>query len=597
VRVLVGWPEAPVDPAARIGSTANGAPVSFESGSCWPTAMAANGRLRVVLAGCIYNRAALAATLTALEPGGRLDDAGVVLRLWEERGAALLAALRGAFAVAVWDARVRRLVLARDQLGLVPLYVTGERERLAASVSLPALLALPGVSPAWDAVALDALLTLGAVPPPATAYLAIRQIGPGESLVLEDGRPRLQRWWQLGVPERAAARGDGASAVHERLRESVRLRAGGVRTTLCLSGGLDAVAVLALAAAERRAPPHAVTWSRVRDGELEARLAAGAAVRAGVEHSLVEVEPDWAAALDAVLDLHGMPVPGFDVPYLGAAAQPGWRLLGGHGGEAVLGGSPPHREWVALTQFRALPGPLRELVQLCARLAPGGRMDALVTGTPLAALGCVQRARRRLAPAARADLYTPDALAALGGRGGDDLLGALAADAVAAGADHPLDVIHHVTLQLALQPLAALHLEAAGRGAELRLPLVDHRLAQVALGVPPERRGSAWGRQLLLRIALGRRLPRAVARQASRRLAPAPAAWTCEPLRGLVEDGLAPGHVAAAGVFQPDTVSRLVAEHRAGRADHAEHLWSLIVVSRWLGRAGWPSAASSRATG
>lgn len=596
MRVLVDWPEAGADPAARVGTTGAGAAVVFESHVRIPTSTAAGGALRVLVAGRFYNRAALAGTLPPLDSGGRLDEAGVVLRLWEERGPGLLPALRGAFALAIWDGRTRRLVLARDQLGLVPLYLTGERGRLAASPSLPALLALPGVSRVWDAGALDALLTLGAVPPPATPYLAVRQLAPGELLMLEDGRSRVQRWWQLSVPDRAAVRGDGTAAVRERLREAVRMRTGGVRTTLCLSGGLDAVALLGLATAVHRTPPRALTWTALRDAAIEGRLAARAIGRAALEHALVEEPPDWAAVPAALLDVHGVPVPGFDLAYLATVARPDVRLLTGHGGEAIVGGGAPHREWVALSRFRALPGPLRELAQLWGRLRPAGEVQQLVTGASLAALGCLQRAVRRLAPAPRPELYTVEALAALGGRGGDDLLGALAGEAVVAGADDPLDVIHHVHLHLALPALAALHLEAAVRGAELRLPLVDHRVAQVVLGVPPERRGGALTRQLLLRATLGRQLPRGLTRQAARRPAPSATAWAREPLRGLLEDTLSSERVAAQGVFRPETLARLVAEHRAGRADHGHALWSLVLVSRWLERAGWPSAAHARAS-
>lgn len=586
MRVLVGWPDAAVEAADRVGTSARGGTVTVQPVAGFPTSRAAHATLRVIVAGRLYNRAALASTLTALEPARSLDDAGVVLRLWEERSTAALAALRGAFAVAVWDGRAERLVVARDQLGLVPLYMIGERERLAASVSLPALLALPGVSSAWDAVAVDALLTLGTIPPPLSPYLGIRQLGPGESVVWEDGRLRVQRWWQLGVPDRAGTRGNGGGAVRERLAEAVRLRAGGVHTRLCLSGGLGAVSVLLLAAAERRVPPSAVTFAQVRDGPLEVRQASRVAAAAGVPHVVVDRVPDWLALPGALADVHGMPVPGFAIAYLSLATEAGWRILGGHGAEAVLGGSVGHRHWSALARLRALPGPVRDLVRLGAQLARRPGVDALKSDRPLAALACVRRAVRRLDPAEREELYTADMLRALDGRSGEDLLGALAADAVAAGADHPLDVIHYVTLQLELPQLAALHLEAASRGAELRLPFLDHRLTQVVLGVAPEARGSAFGRLALLRRALAAELPRPLARQGPRKLAPTPEAWTASPLRDLLETYLAPHVVTAAGVLRPETVQRLIAEQRAGLADHAERLWALIVVSCWLGRTG-----------
>src|SRR5207247_1523088 len=218
----------------------------------------------------------------------------------EERGVQCVKALRGAFAVALWDERLQRLLLARDQLGLVPLCSAADGRRLAAASSLPALAALPALVSAWDPAALETFVTFGLVRPPSTVYAAIRQLGPGEMGLWEDGRLRTQRYWQLTFPERLLKRADLPRLIREQMLDALRLRQAGRVSGLLLSGGLDAAALLALAAADRRLPARAYT-AAFADGDQELGAAAEHAARAGVDHVAVGATPDWPAALDALL--------------------------------------------------------------------------------------------------------------------------------------------------------------------------------------------------------------------------------------------------------------------------------------------------------
>src|SRR5437867_1779551 len=180
--------------------------------------------VRAVLAGRLYNRRELTVALGGRHALGGRDDAEIVAHLYEERGLKSVQALRGAFALALWDARRGRLLLARDQLGLVPLYFAADGNRLAASSALPTLVALPGLAQAWDPAALDAFLTFGFVPPPATLHPAIRQLAPAEIAVWEGGRLRFQRYWHLAFPERRLGASEAAALVRGPAREAIRLR-------------------------------------------------------------------------------------------------------------------------------------------------------------------------------------------------------------------------------------------------------------------------------------------------------------------------------------------------------------------------------------
>ncbi len=599
---LIGWSDGPPRPGAWSGTSASGAPVMLSplrGGAATTMAVSASGQRRVLVTGVLYNRRELASGMAPAEEGGRIDEAQVVLRLYEERGAQGMTALRGAFAACIWDGRRSQLLLIRDQLGMMPLYVAHDGARLGASSTLAPLLRLPGVSTAWDARALDAFLTLGCVPGTATVYPAVRQVRPGELLVWDEGRLRQQRYWHLAFPERRLLRADGAGLVRQRLLESLAMRQAGSMSSLLLSGGLDAAAILVASVAERQPPVRAVT---VGGREREVRAAARLAARAGVEHVVVDGAIDWTEVVDEALATHGGPAGSLDAVLLGPAlATAGGRrsvALAGHGGEEVLGGASVFRAWLAVARYQRLPGVVREAAEVWARMVPDGQVGWLVGLAPLAPVAFYARQASLFPPEDRAELYTPDALALVGESSAEELLAGLFADAMAAGASNPLDAIHHVALHLRLPQLTALHADAAVRGIDLRFPFADHRLAQVVASMPPERRGTPSQRQLLLRRALAGLLPSAVGRQAHRPLLPTAETWASGSLRDVLEDTLSPARVHAQGLFRPEAVARLRAEHASGVRDHGARLWALILTTRWLDRLGWATAAwAERAVG
>jgi len=592
---LAGWGEGAVPEAAWTGADAAGRPLVLAHAEP-PRAVATNekGTVRAVLAGVVYNARQLRTGLTGRHALTGRGDAEVVVHLYEERGVQCVKALRGAFALALWDERLQRLFLARDQLGLAPLYYAADGRRLAAASSLLALAALPGVPGTWDPAALDAFMTFGAVPPPSTVYAGIRQLGPGEMGLWEDGRLRTQRYWQLTFPERRMTRSDIPRLIREQVLESLRIRQAGVVSGLLLSGGLGAASLLALAAADHRLPARAYT-AAFTEGDEELRAAAAHAARAGVEHVTVGAPPDWSAALDALLGTHGGPVGGPEAAVLQLAATRAAGevdvLIAGVGGEEIFGGSPPARVVERVRRYRALPALAREGAQLWARLAPAGRLRSVVEAERMAPLEMYARAVSRVLPGEREEIYTPETLDVLGETRPWDTLGGLFAEAASVGAVDPADTIHYAELTFRFPARAAAATAAAG-GLDLRLPLADHRIAQFVASVPPALRGSAAERQLLLRGAMADLLPAETLRIAHASPAPPPRQWTA-----WLEEALAPARIAIHGVFRRDTVVRLLKEHASGVRDHTARLWAIALVTRWLERQPVPAAADARAAG
>ncbi len=606
---MAGWSEVAVPVDAWWGADREGRPVTLsyvdgdQSGPAAIPATNEDGSVCVALAGSIYNARELRATLArdhALKGG---DDAEVVAHLYEERDLHCMQALRGAFAVMLWDNRRRRLLLARDQLGLVPLYYVAEARRCAAASALPWLARLPGQTDAVDLAALDAFLALGVVPPPATVYPGIRQLHPAEVLVWEDGRIRGRRYWQLSFPERRVGEGAVPGVLRDGLVEALRLRQAGAVPGLLLSGGLGASTVLTLALADQRPPARAYTVAGADLDPEDGRLAGEIARAAGVEHVVVEPPTDWGATLDALLATHAGPVGNIEAALLYDAVVRAGGLpsvvLAGTGGDEVFGGSLPVRTGERVRHFRDLPAVVRESAEMLARIAPrrwAERFGHLVHHGRLAPVEMYARTVSRFLPEERDELYSPDTVALLGESSPWTALSALFPEAVAAGGGDPADAIHYVELALRL-PARVAALRAAVPTLDLRFPLADHRVASLVASLTPADRGTSRARQVGLRRALATTLPRQVLRRPHVAPVPTRAAWTSGSLRALVEETLAPARVAAQGVFRPETVDRLVQAQLAGRGDDGARLWSLLVVSRWLERQRRPAVTSLRAAG
>jgi asparagine synthase (glutamine-hydrolysing) len=591
-----GWTDPSLPVGAWCGTDAAGRPLALAHVGA-PVAVAMNEQrtVRAVLAGGIYNAHQLRTSLGGQDAGA--DDADLVVQLYEKRGVQCVKALRGAFALVVWDERLQRLLLARDHLGLVPLYFAADRGRLAVASALPVLATLPELAGSWDAAALDAFLALGCVPPPGTFYAAIRQLRPGELAVWEEGRLRTQRYWQLTFPERRLVRADVPAMLREQVLDALRMRQAGAASGLLLSGGLGSAALLAVPAGDGGLPVRAYTGG-FGDGDDEVSAAALLTTAAGLEHVPMTADPGWGPAVDALLAAHGGPVGG---PELAAVQRAAARaredigvVLAGLGVDEIFGGSAPVLAAERVRRFRELPGLAREGAQLWTRLTPARwstNLRGLVHGERLAPLEMYARAVSLLLPEDRAALYTPDTLAILGDSRPWAALTTLFADAVASGAQDTLDAIHHVELTLRL-PARAAALGAAAAGLEVRLPLADHRLAQFAASVLPARRANASSRALLLREALSDRLPGAVVRRPHATSVPPRGSW-----KELFGEILWPGRIAAQGFFRHDAVARLCEEHLSGRRDHTARLWAITLATRWLDRQALPAIPDVRAAG
>lgn len=559
-----------MDPSPRADQ-----PLADPAGRVW---LAANGE--------IYNAAELRRRFPAY-PFRSHSDVEVVIPLYLAAGVAGLADLAGMFALALWDETERRLVLARDRAGEKPLfYAEAEGEVLFAS-EIQALLSHPLVPRALDTTALAALCGLGYVPAPRTMFRAIRVVAPGSALVLEPGARRAHTYWR---PEAFAPveRPDHAT---ERLRDLLRaaverqVRAD-VPVGVFTSGGVDSALVAALAA--RAVGPEQIHTFTVRftaPGYDESGWGRWLARRLGTRHVAVTAdETALAGALDDATRRLAEPVadPALlpTVLLARAAREHVTVVLGGEGADELFGGYPTYLGHALAPAFGRWPAAARLGLRRLARSIPdstakvpvGSLLKRFVTeadrpwlarhlawfGTgldPAALLGC------DVPPLT--DVCPPGTEAA------DPLAGAMLLDFRTYLPDQLLVKLDRATMLVAL---------------EARSPYLDPAVMDFALRLDPRLKVRGLETKRLLKRAARAWLPRRIVRRRKRGLSVPVAAWLRGGLRAEVARLLAPDRLRRQGVLSDVYVARLVAEHAAGRANHARALWTLIVLERWLER-------------
>ena len=587
-----------------------------------------DGQVQVVFNGEIYNFADLRAELRG--HGHRFasrSDTEVLVHGYEQWGDGVLDRVHGMFAFAIWDARQRRLLAARDRLGKKPLYFAevasvagGEAPLFAFASELKALLCVPGFSRALDPQALGAYLVFDYVPPPATIFTQARKLAAGEKLVLELGplpheaEPALRRssispvvstYWDLPFP---AQHGDWSEEqavgdLRTLLERSVERRlVADVPLGLFLSGGLDSSAVAAVAAGiagADRLQTFSVGFDDPSfDESAQARLVAA---HLGTDHHEERLGP--AALLDALPAIGDF----CDEPLADASLVPTFLLcrfarrevtvaLGGDGSDELFAGYPTFQADLAGRLFFGVtPAPMRRLARRLTEELPAGdgylslgfklRQFLRGGGTP----GPVRHQRwlSSFLPEELPTLLAGDLAKAAG-----DPLAAVAGRAARGPAVHQADRLldFYARFYLPDQLNTKVDRAAGAVGLEVRAPFLDTDLVSFACQLPPRLRQRRLTGKYLLKRAMRGRLPDAIIDRPKHGFAAPVARWLRQELRPALLDELSPGRIARQGLFQPAAVARLLEDHLSGRRDRRKALWSLFTFQRWYGH--WGSSAS-----
>jgi asparagine synthase (glutamine-hydrolysing) len=555
-----------------------------------------DGSIAVVLNGEIYNYRELREHLERSGHSFRTrSDTEVIAHLYEEAGAELVHRLHGMFALAVWDARRRLLLLARDRAGKKPLYYAQLGGELSFASELGALLQDERISREVDHRALDAYLAYRWVPAPKTAFSAVRKLPPGSTLTFEDGRATIARYWQLDFSRKRSV-GDPRE-VHEELRAHIRAATArrlisDVPLGAFLSGGIDSAAVVAAMAEASAEPVKTFSIGFTNEKFNELPLARQVAQHFATEHHELVVEPQALELIPRIVRHFGEPfaddsaIPSF---YLAEMARRHVTVaLNGDGGDESFGGYSRYAVNLASARLERLPVALRRALGAAGlRVRESGTIDSWASRVRRAAetlpLDAVERYvayMTHLNGLNRERLYSDEYRQLVGESGAFDVVGVPWA---ASGADSVVDRMLDVDVQTYLPDdlLVKMDIATMASSLEARSPLLDHELMQFAASLPAELKVRGRETKVILRSALRGWVPDEILDAPKRGFRLPLADWFRGELRGFTRDVLLDEHTLGRGYFEQAYVRELLDRHADGAQDHSQGIWTLLMFELW----------------
>ncbi|MGE0451817.1 MAG: asparagine synthase (glutamine-hydrolyzing) [Vicinamibacterales bacterium] len=548
-----------------------------------------DGSIRLVFNGEIYNFRELRAELEA--KGHRFytsSDTEVIVHAYEAWGTGAFKRLRGMFAIAIWDSRVRTLVLARDRVGIKPLYYAERAGRLYFGSELKSILCAPDVPRAIALDALDHYLSFLYTPPDAAIFRDVRKLPPGHVLLATQGGSMLRPYWQLPETETFAGdERDAVAAVREALTDAVRAHlVSDVPIGAFLSGGIDSSLVVALMArtSGARVKTFSIGFDEPDFDELEhARLVAE---RYGTDHHEFVVRPDGIGILDDVIG-H------FDEPFADASAIPTWYVsqmarrhvtvvLSGDGGDELFGGYDRYVPHPRVSAFdRYVPRGFRHAAALvAARLPHGARGKNFLRHVGRGDRGRYLDAIRYFSVDEKPALLSADVRAALGTSDPEAQL-ATRFERYAGLSWQSQMMRFDIETYLPEDVLTKVDRMSMAHSIESRVPILDNAVIELAASLPAPLKIRDGRRKHVLKEAAADLIPPQLVDRPKRGFGVPIGVWFRGRLRELFQDTLLSPSARQRGYFDPAFVSRLVDDHVSGRRDHTLRLWQLVVFERW----------------
>lgn len=526
-----------------------------------------------------------------------VSDSEVVVHAYEDYGPLCVEKFNGMFAFALWDKRNRRFLLARDRLGIKPLYYWIQGGKLVFGSELKAVVAHPDAPKEIDLIALDQFFSLEYIPYPRTIYKQIAKLPPGHLLTVQDGTVKIEQYWDVDPQESSADVTTYQEVLSELISDSVRMRMiSDVPLGAFLSGGIDSSTILSFMCQHTTDAVKTFsigfedrTYNELPDAQRVAR-------HFGTEHHSEILQPDIAALAERLLTHMDEPLADFSIFPTYLVSELAWQhvkvVLTGDGGDEIFGGYDTYvAEWLS-RYYQWLPDVLRQksLPALIDLLPPQPAKKGIINKTKRWVEGAAlpeglghTRWMIFMAGEDKAQLYSPDLRAQINGDATNDVLEqyfqqAVSFDRFAQGqyVDIKTYLVDDILTKVDRMSMAA--------SLEARVPLLDHRIVEFALNLPPEMKLHMGKTKVILRKTMGEQLPKDVLVKPKQGFSIPIKHWLRGPLKPMMLDLLSSRTIQSQPYFQPDAVQRLVDEHLENRANHSHRLWALMVFQLWHGQ-------------
>jgi asparagine synthase (glutamine-hydrolysing) len=573
------------------------------AGSPQPMA-SADGRAMLVFNGEIYNYRELREELRGLGMQFRTDgDSEVILAAWQRWGPDCLPRLHGMFAFAIYDVAEKSLFLARDRLGVKPLFLAQLSDgSVIFGSELKALTAHPLLRREADPLAVEDYLAWGYVPDTRSIVKGVEKLAAGHSLLLrrDAPMPAPRQWWDVSFTERRREKpADLEAELLHLLRQAVSSRMiADVPLGAFLSGGVDSSSVVALMAETSGQPVKTCSIGFEEAALDESDYARQVAARFGTDHHARTVSADDFEQIDHLAWM-------FDEPFADASALPTWRVsqlaretvtvaLSGDGADEALAGYRRHVFQSGEDRLRgllpqAIRGPLFGGLGAIYPKADWAPRPLRAKATLLSLAGGSEHgyagALSVTGPEARRALYTPDFEALRGDYRAEDALVRLLQNAPARSG---LDRAQYADLKFWLPGDILTKVDRASMavGLEAREPLLDHRLIEFAASLPEALRVRRGQGKWLLKQTMRRYLPGEILYRPKQGFVTPIAQWFRGPLAGAARGIADSAALARTGWFNESRLRAIAEAHISGRSDYSRLLWQLLMLDRSLARLG-----------
>ena len=558
-------------------------PLSNEDGSVW-----------IVFNGEIYNYQELREYLLSKGHVFTTEtDTEVIVHLYEELGEACTEKLRGMFAFAIWDDRQKILFLARDRVGIKPLYYWLSEHSLVFGSEIKAILVDPEVKPEVSPAIIDRFLTFYYVPGEETLFRNVYKLAPGSSLTIREGKLRVRHYWDLIFSPTQQSFGKAEEQLLALLDESVQLHMiSDVPVGFLLSGGVDSTAMLSLAAGKTVRPISSYTIGFSEPGITDERpYARLAAERYGSEHHEITIgAKDFLDFLPRYIWHMEEPVcepPAVALYYVSRLARDFVKvLISGEGGDEGFAGYPNYRTMLWMERLKSVSKPLNgafsKIVALLSRLL---RSDRAARYAPLLNIPLESYYYSRTSGPLgffndhAHELYSNEFARSVDKR---NSLGPVAKYLQNSSGKDVLSKMLYVDTKTWLPDDLLIKADkiTMANSIELRVPLLDHKVLEFAASLPSNFKVYGFTTKYIAKKTLQRCVPREILERKKAGFPIPYASWLRKELRDWFHDVLLDRETLSRGYFEKVGLEHLLSENqRSGK--YSKEIFSLAVLELW----------------